>query len=153
MAIKTGQRAPDFTLPSTTHERVTLSKLLEEREVVLFFYPKDDSPGCTVEACTFRDEYERFAEAGAEVVGVSDDSVASHERFANKFKLPMKLLSDEGGRVRASYGVKGLFGLPGRVTFVIDRSGIVRHVFDSGLRFAKHVETALDVVRELAGAR
>jgi peroxiredoxin Q/BCP len=134
---------------------VTLSKLVGQRAVVVFFYPKDQTPGCTVEACTFRDQYDAFAEAGAEVVGISSDSVASHEAFRKKHQLPMKLLSDADGKVRALYGAKGaVFGLlPGRVTFVIDRSGRVAHVFDSQLRFTRHIDEALEVVRRLnAGA-
>ena len=127
MTLSVGDKAPDFTLPSSTGEPLTLSKLYAERTVVLYFYPKDDTPGCTVEACTFRDQYDVFVEAGAEVVGVSSDSVASHEAFAQKHKLPMKLVADEGGRVRALYGVRSTLGLlPGRATFVIDRQGILR---------------------------
>jgi peroxiredoxin Q/BCP len=149
-----GQRAPDFTLPSSGGAKVTLSELTKDKAVVVFFYPKDDTPGCTVEACTFRDSYDAFAEAGAEVVGISSDSTASHERFAGKHKLPMTLLSDTDGAVRKQYGVKSTLGImPGRATFVIDRSGVVRHVFVSQLRAEKHVHEALAVVKRLAGER
>ncbi|HEX3346179.1 MAG TPA: peroxiredoxin [Polyangiaceae bacterium] len=155
MTLHVGDPAPDFTLPSSSGGKpVTLSQLHAEKAVVLFFYPKDDTPGCTVEACTFRDSYEAFVDAGAEVVGVSSDSVDSHDRFAEKHKLPMTLLSDPGGKVRALFGVKSTLGLmPGRATFVIDRKGIVRHVFVSQLRAAAHVGEALSVVRELTTAR
>jgi peroxiredoxin Q/BCP len=154
MPLSVGQTAPDFTLPSSDGENVTLSKLVGQRAVVVFFYPKDDTPGCTVEACTFRDQYDAFAEAGAEVVGISSDSVASHEAFTKKHRLPMKLLSDVGGKVRAQYGVKSaLPGLwPGRATFVVDRAGRIAHVFVSQLRFTRHVDEALDVVRRLNSA-
>jgi thioredoxin-dependent peroxiredoxin len=154
MTLKVGDRAPDFTLHSSGDKSVTLSQLYAERTVVLFFYPKDDTPGCTVEACGFRDSYQTFVDAGAEVVGVSSDSVASHDRFAEKHKLPMTLLSDPGGKVRLLFGVKSTLGLfPGRATFVIDRGGVVRHAFVSQLRAGAHVGEALSVVRELTGAR
>jgi peroxiredoxin Q/BCP len=154
MTLKVGDHAPDFTLPSSGGKSVTLSQLYADKTVVLFFYPKDDTPGCTVEACSFRDRYETFVEAGAEVVGVSSDSTASHHRFAEKHRLPMTLLSDTGGKVRALFGVKSTLGLmPGRATFVIDRHGVVRHRFSSQLRASAHVGEALTVVRELTAAR
>lgn len=153
MTVAVGDKAPDFTLPSATGEPLTLSALYAKRTVVLYFYPKDDTPGCTVEACTFRDRYEGFVEAGAEVVGISSDSVASHERFVSKHKLPMKFAADEGGKVRALYGVKATLGLfPGRVTFVIDRQGVVRHKFVSQLQVSRHVSEALEAVKRLEGS-
>ncbi|HLK37925.1 MAG TPA: peroxiredoxin [Polyangiaceae bacterium] len=153
MTLSVGDKAPDFTLPSRSGESVTLSKLLGRRAVVVFFYPKDDTPGCTVEACTFRDNYEAFVEAGAEVVGISSDSLESHERFASKHRLPMTLLSDADGKVRALYGVQSLLGLwPGRATFVVDREGVVQHVFVSQLRVGAHVKQALDVVKRISAS-
>jgi peroxiredoxin Q/BCP len=152
MTLAVGDQAPDFTLPCSQGGTLTLSDLTKSqgRTAVVFFYPKDDTPGCTVEACGFRDEYLTFTEAGAEVVGISSDSVASHERFADKHKLPMRLLSDPDGKVRELYGVRSVLGiLPGRATFVIDRHGIVRHVFVSQLRVVKHVQEALAMVRQL----
>src|SRR5215831_7950152 len=149
--VQVGDQAPDFTLPSQSGERVTLSDVWRRGPLVLYFYPKDETPGCTTEACTFRDSYEVFAEAGAEVVGVSSDSVASHERFAAKHRLPFTLLADEGGRVRKRYGVRATLGiLPGRVTYVIDQGGVVRHVFSSQLGVQRHVQEALDALREIA---
>lgn len=149
-----GQPAPDFTLPSGGGATVTLSDLTKDKKaVVVFFYPKDDTPGCTVEACSFRDRFDEFAEAGAAVVGISSDSTASHEKFAGKHKLPMTLLSDQDGAVRKRYGVKSTLGImPGRATFVIDQGGIVRHVFVSQLRADKHVTEALAVVQKLTRA-
>jgi peroxiredoxin Q/BCP len=154
MSLSVGDKAPDFTLPSATGEAVTLSSLWAKRVVVLYFYPKDDTPGCTVEACGFRDSYEAFTEAGADVVGISSDTSESHGQFAAKHKLPMTLVADGGGKVRALYGVKPMLGLfPGRETFVIDRQGIIRHKFVSQLRFGKHVDEALQAVRRMsAGA-
>ncbi|HEY8087428.1 MAG TPA: peroxiredoxin, partial [Polyangiaceae bacterium] len=93
MTLAVGDRAPDITLPSSTGKPVTLSSLWVDRSVVVFFYPKDDTPGCTVEACGFRDRYDAFVEAGAEVVGISSDSLDSHADFAKKHGLPMTLLS------------------------------------------------------------
>jgi thioredoxin-dependent peroxiredoxin len=150
MKVAVGHKAPDFTLPSTTGAPVTLSSLLDRRTVVLFFYPKDDTPGCSVEACTFRDLHDAFVAAGAEVVGVSSDSVDSHERFIRKHRLPMTLVSDVGGAVRALYGVPPTLGLlPGRATFVIDRTGTVRHVFVSQFRVRQHASEALEIVKRL----
>jgi peroxiredoxin Q/BCP len=154
--IRDGDRAPEFTLPAADGRSVSLADFRGKKVVVLFFYPKDETPGCTREACEFRDSFDRFAEAGAEVIGVSDDDVESHKKFAAHHRLPMTLLSDAGGRVRETFGVKALFGLiPDRVTFVIDREGVVRHTFAARLRFGKHVDEALEVVGSLArqGAR
>jgi peroxiredoxin Q/BCP len=151
MTISVGDRAPDFTLPGPGGKPVRLADLTASKAVVVFFYPKDDTPGCTVEACTFRDRYDTFAAAGAEVVGISSDSLASHDAFAGKHKLPMTLLSDADGKVRKLFGVKSTLGImPGRATFVIDRKGVVRHVFVSQLRAGKHVDEALTVVQQLA---
>src|SRR5215211_7544904 len=142
--VDVGSKAPNFTLPSQSGELVSFRDSLGEKPVVLFFYPKDDTPGCTKEACAFRDEYERFKELDAEVMGISSDSVESHERFADKHKLPFPLLSDRGEKVRRIYGVPSTFGLfPGRVTYVIDQQGIVRHVFTSQIGVERHVAEAV----------
>lgn len=143
--VKAGQAAPDFELPDQTGTNVRLSQFRGQSAVVLFFYPKDDTTGCTIEACTFRDEMPRFDAMGAKIIGVSSDSSESHARFAGKHDLTFTLLSDKGGRVRKMYGATGLLmGLiPGRVTYVIDREGIVRHVFSSQTAFRGHIEEAL----------
>jgi peroxiredoxin Q/BCP len=149
-AVEVGDPAPDFTLPSQSGDQVRLSDVWQRGPVVLYFYPKDETPGCTTEACTFRDSYEAFEEAGAEVVGVSSDSVTSHESFAAKHRLPFVLLADDGGRVRRQYGVKPTLGiLPGRVTYVIDGHGVVRHIFSSQTGVQRHVQEALDALREI----
>jgi peroxiredoxin Q/BCP len=145
-----GQPAPDFALPDATGREIRLSDLWVRGPVVLYFYPKDNTRGCTAEACAFRDAYEVFRDAGAEVVGVSTDSAASHEKFAAQHELPFVLLSDAGGVVSKRYGATALFGLmSGRVTFVIDRSGAVRHVFNSMFNATRHVDEALTVLRGL----
>lgn len=150
-SVEVGDPAPDFTLPSQSGEQVRLSEVWARGPVVLYFYPKDETPGCTTEACTFRDSYEAFKEAGAEVVGVSSDSITSHGSFASKHRLPFVLLADEGGRVRKQYGVKPTLGiLPGRVTYVIDGQGVVRHVFSSQTGVQRHVHEALDALEQLA---
>lgn len=149
--MKIGERAPDFSLPSLRDGEWRLSDYVGKKNLVLFFYPKDETPGCTVEACTFRDAYQDFVDAGAEVIGISSDSVTSHESFASHHRLPYQLLSDQGGRVRALYGVKATLGiLPGRETFVIDKQGVVRYVFRSQLNTKAHVAKSLEVLRSLS---
>ena len=148
--VQVGDKAPDFALPSQSGDQVRLSDRLGERVVVLYFYPKDNTRGCTAEACAFRDSHEVFTDAGAEVIGISSDSADKHAAFAGQHKLPFTLLSDAGGQVRKSYGVPSVLGmLPGRVTYVIDRTGIVRHVFNSMTNIGRHVNDALDVVKKL----
>lgn len=147
-SIKAGDPAPNFSLPSQSGKIVSLQDFLGKKCVVLYFYPKDDTPGCTAESCAFRDRYEVFQEAGAEVIGISADSPDSHQRFATKYQLPFTLLSDADNQIRKSYGVPPtLFVLPGRVTYVIDKEGIVRHVFDSQFDFKAHVEEALKTLQ------
>jgi len=142
-----GAPAPDFTLPSQTGEKVSLVDL-KGQWLVLYFYPADDTPGCTAEACSFRDNYEDFTDAGAVVLGVSSDSVTSHTKFAEKHSLPFTLLSDEDGALRKTYGVKKTMGLlPGRVTYVIDPGGIVRKIFSNQLNAKKHHTEALSAIR------
>jgi peroxiredoxin Q/BCP len=119
------------------------------KPLVVYFYPKDETYGCTKEACRFRDQYEDFVGAGAEVIGISRDDAASHAKFREHHHLPFTLLSDPGGNVAASWGVRTTLGIPGRVTFVFDKAGVVRHRFDSALRFGKHVDEALATVKGL----
>ena len=148
--VAVGDHAPDFTLPDQTGKPIRLSDLLREHAVVLYFYPKDETQGCTAEACSFRDSYEVFKEAGAEVVGVSSDSVESHESFATHHRLPFVLLSDEGGALRKLYGVPTTMGMfPGRVTYIIDRDGVVRHIFSSQIQFNRHVIEALNTIHAM----
>jgi peroxiredoxin Q/BCP len=146
--IKVGDPAPDFSLVSQDGEETRLSDLIGRGgSVVVYFYPKDRTPGCTAEAGAFRDSYPKFAELGAEVVGISSDSVDSHKGFASECGLPFKILSDADGEVRRKYGVSSTMGLiPGRVTYVIDRRGIVRYVFSSQLQATRHVKEALEAL-------
>lgn len=129
---------------------VTLSEFFGKKNVVLYFYPKDETVGCTKEACAFRDSYDIFTELDAEVLGVSGQSVESHKSFASHHGLPFLLLSDESNMVRALYGVPPSMGIvPGRVTYIIDKQGIVRHVFNSQYHPVKHVEEAKQVLEKL----
>jgi peroxiredoxin Q/BCP len=149
--VEVGSVAPDFTLPSQTGEMVRLADFLGHKPLVLFFYPKDDSPGCTKQACAFRDDYDRFGTLDAEVIGISSDSVESHRSFAAKHHLPFTLVSDERGKVRKLYGVPNTLGLfPGRVTYVIDREGVVRHIFSSQVGIVQHVEEALVALESIS---
>jgi len=147
--VGVGDTAPDFTLASQTGEQVKLSDFRNKQAVVVYFYPKDNTPGCTAESCAFRDSYEVFKTMGAEVIGISSDSVRSHDAFAKKYNLPFLLLSDQDGSVRNLYGVpSAMFILPGRVTYVIDSQGIVRNVFNSMMDFEAHVKEALKTLQE-----
>ena len=151
--IAAGSHAPDFCLADENGDLHRLSELLQQGPVVVYFYPKDDTPGCTAEACKFRDDYEDFTAAGARVLGISTDGAASHLAFKAKHRLPFSLLSDPDGGVARKFGVKKLLGLlPGRATFVIDREGVVRHSFSSQIDMHAHVERALAVLRQLSPA-
>jgi peroxiredoxin Q/BCP len=152
MSLPVGSRAPDFELADQDGAMVQLSELTQEHVVVLYFYPKDETPGCTAEACAFRDAYDVFLEAGAQVVGVSADSVARHKRFAQHHGLGFVLLSDEDKKVRKLYDVKDTvpFLLPGRETYVIDTDRVIRHHFSAQIAATAHVEEALGVVRRLS---
>jgi len=131
-------------------DTVTLSDYFGKKNIVLYFYPKDETIGCTKEACAFRDEYQVFADLGAEVLGVSGQSVNSHKSFASHHGLPFLLLSDEGNKIRTLYGVTPNLGfIPGRVTYIIDKKGIVRHIFNSQYQPEKHVEEAKRILNML----
>jgi peroxiredoxin Q/BCP len=148
--VEKGMKAPDFTLASQAGNMVSLHDYLGKNPVVLYFYPKDETPVCTKEACSFRDNMDTFRDLEATIIGVSADSVESHKKFADKYNLPFILVSDEDNKVRKLYGVpKTLKLMPGRVTYVIDKDGIVKHVFASQLDAEKHVTEA---VASLKGA-
>jgi peroxiredoxin Q/BCP len=148
--VNVGDVAPDFTLPDQSGKMVSLTEFAD-KIVVLYFYPKDFSMGCTAEACSFRDSYTVFKEAGAEVIGISSQSVDSHKRFALANNLPFTLLSDEDGRIRKLYGVTSTLGIiPGRVTYIIDRKRIVRHIFSSQTNPTKHVEESLKIIKDIS---
>jgi len=143
-----GDAAPNFRLPTNDGSYVALADFLGKKNVVVYFYPKDFTQGCTAEACSFRDSYETFKDLGAEVIGISSDTQSSHRDFAQKHHLPFILLSDADGSARKAYGVKKTLGLfAGRVSFVIDKKGIIRHIFSSQTRATAHVEEALNILK------
>ena len=151
LKVDVGDIAPDFTLPDKAGGPVRLSDFRGKKAVVLYFYPKDNTRYCIVESMTFRDNYEDFKDAGAEVVGVSSDSSDSHVQFANQYQLPFTLLSDVKNQVRKLYGVPATFGIiPGRVTFVIDKAGVVRHVFNAPFDPKSHVTQAFETLKKIA---
>ncbi|MGA0365459.1 MAG: peroxiredoxin [Vulcanococcus sp.] len=151
-ALKSGDRAPLIALQDQNGvER--RSDQLAGKALVLFFYPKDDTPGCTMEACAFRDSYADLQALGAEVWGVSGDNASSHQRFASRHNLPYPLLVDQNNQLRKAFGVPGVLGLlPGRVTYVIDASGVVRLVFNNLLDGPAHRREALDCLKRLQAA-
>ena len=149
--VEVGDKAPDFTLPDQSGTMVKMSDFMGKKIIALYFYPRDFSKGCTAEACAFRDSYDVFVEVGAQVIGISSQSVESHSKFAMFYKLPFILLSDEDGKVRKLYGVPLTLGiLTGRVTYIIDKKGTVRHIFSSQLNPKKHIEEALTIVKEIS---
>jgi len=148
MALDVGDAMPETTLVGPEGSVQLRDRI--GKPLVVYWYPADETYGCTKEACGFRDSYEDFIAAGAEVIGVSADDAASHSKFKAHHRLPFTLLSDPGLAVAKQWGLKGPLGLPPRVTFVFDKAGIVRHRFDSAIRVGKHVDDALAVVKKLA---
>ncbi|CAA2970966.1 peroxiredoxin Q, chloroplastic [Olea europaea var. sylvestris] len=142
--ITEGSLAPAFTLKDQDGKTVSLSKF-KGKPVVVYFYPADETPGCTKQACAFRDSYEKFKKAGAEVIGISGDDPVSHKAFKQKYKLPFTLLSDESNKVRKEWGVPSdLFGaLPGRQTYVLDKNGVVRLIYNNQFQPEKHIDETL----------
>ncbi|XP_057767723.1 peroxiredoxin Q, chloroplastic [Salvia miltiorrhiza] len=148
--VSEGTQAPSFTLKDQNGRTVSLSKF-KGKPVVVYFYPADETPGCTKQACAFRDSYEKFKKAGAEVVGISGDEASSHKAFAEKYKLPFTLLSDEGNKVRKEWGVPSdLFGaLPGRQTYVLDKNGVCRLVYNNQFQPEKHIDETLKFLKSV----
>jgi peroxiredoxin Q/BCP len=145
MALHVGDTIPDFSLKDQFGNMVKIKDLLSQEKLVLYFYPKDETPGCTKQACSFRDHYQAFMDAGARVIGISSDNEKSHGDFATHHKLPFILLSDIDGEIMKAFGVKSDFlGLiPGRSTYIIDKHGIIRYKFNSQLNIEKHIIESL----------
>ncbi len=142
--LKTGDKIPLFTLPNSKGENIAIADYIGKKNLVIYFYPKDETPGCTAQACSFRDNYEEFTKLNAEVIGISFDSIASHSKFASKFQLPFILLSDNDKQVAKLFGIpRTFFILPGRVTFVVNKSGVIVHTFNSLNQAEKHIDEAL----------
>lgn len=148
--IETGDDIPSFKLQDQNGKWIQIDSIIGEKNLVIFFYPKDDSPGCTKEACYFRDQYEAFVDADAEVIGISGQSIESHKKFAEKYKLTYTLLSDTDNKVRKQFGVPtNMMGLiPGRVTYVVNFAGQVILTFNSQTNVTRHVDEALKVIKE-----
>ena len=150
MDLKVGDLIPHFTITATDGLVFDSKTIIGVKPVVLYFYPKDDTPGCTAQACNFRDNYEEFKSLGAEIIGISGDSSTSHTKFSKQNKLPFLLLSDSDKKLRKLFGVPtGLLGLiPGRVTYVADADGIIRLIFDSMLP-NNHITNALKAINKM----
>ena len=150
MSLKTGDKVPSFTLKDQHGNNFNIDSLIGKKALVIFFYPKDFTPGCIKEVCSFRDQYEDFTDLGAEVIGISGDGETSHDKFAKKYELPFTLLSDENKKARNLFGVKSsLMGLlPGRVTYVIDKNGNVQLIFENQFGAEKHIEESLAILKE-----
>ncbi len=150
MSLKIGDNVPSFTLKDQHGKEFRTEESFAGKWKVIFFYPKDFTPGCIKEVCSFRDQYEDFTDLGAEVIGISGDGESSHDKFAKKYKLPFTLLSDTTKKVRSLFGVKGsLLGLlPGRVTFVVDKNGIVQLIFENQFGAEKHITESLAILKE-----
>jgi len=149
--IKTGSIIPSFTLPDQNGNLFDMKSVIGKKNLVVYFYPKDDSPGCTAQACSFRDQFEVFKEADAIIIGISGQSVESHKEFAEKHRLSFTLLSDDGNKIRKQFGVPTNFLglLPGRVTYIADKTGKVIYVFNSQMQAEKHVDEALRILKGL----
>lgn len=151
MPIQKGDKCPSFKLPNQNGDEVNIDDLIGKNNLVIYFYPKDETAGCTQQACSFRDAYEDFKEIGAEVIGISSDSIDSHNAFAKNHNLPFILLADKQKKVRKLFGVpSNLLGIiPGRVTYIVDKKGVVQGVFNSQTKFNQHVKEAKEVLKGL----
>jgi len=149
MSLKIGDKLPSFSAKDTNGNVFNSQEYIGKQPLVIYFYPKDDTPGCTAQACSFRDNYQEFKDLGAEVVGISSDTVTSHLKFKSKFNLPFILLSDNDKKLRKLFGVQNnLFIIPGRETFVMDKNGIILMIFNS-MSAEIHIEKALKTLKEL----
>lgn len=148
MALKVGDKLPNFTAKDANGNIFNSQDFIGKQPLVIYFYPKDDTPGCTVQACSFRDHYQEFKDLGAEVIGISSDSVQSHVRFKSRFNLPFILLSDNDKKLRKLFGVENNFLiLPGRETFVVDGNGTILMVFNS-MSAKIHITKALEILKK-----
>lgn len=150
MGLQVGDAIPNFKTLDNNGNVFESSTIVGVKPAVFYFYPKDNTPSCTTQACGFRDQYEDFKDLGVEVIGISGDSIDSHQNFINKYSLPFILLSDNDKKIRKLFGVKSnLFGLiPGRVTYVVDKKGIIKLVFES-MDSTNHITKALEIIKQI----
>jgi len=150
MELKIGDKIPSFTAKDTNGNDFNSLDVIGKKPLVIYFYPKDNTPGCTTQACSFRDQYEDFKDLGAEVIGISSDSIQTHQKFTQQYRLPFILLSDSDKKIRSLFGVPtNLFGLlPGRVTYVADKNGTIILVFDS-MKAKLHIPKAIEALKRL----
>ncbi len=149
--IEIGNDVPKFELKDQFGKIFNIDSVIGKKNLVIYFYPKDDSPGCTKQACSFRDQFEAFSDADAMIIGISSQSVESHRKFAEKYRLTYTLLSDTGNKVRKLFGVPTNFlGLiPGRVTYIVDKNGKIVYIFNSQTKAEKHIDEALRIIKEM----
>lgn len=152
MAIEIGDKCPNFEYKLADGSVSSIAEQIGNKNIVIYFYPKDFTPGCTKEACAFRDNYEVFQELNCEVIGVSGDSESAHDRFAKKHQLPYPLVADTNKKIRNAFGVpKNLFGLiPGRVSYIVDKTGTIRGIFNSLTDPFGHINNGIQLVKELS---
>ena len=144
--LSVGDKIPEFELLNQNNDVVRVSSA-DGKKRIIYFYPKDDTRLCTVQACTFRDWYSDFIEKGYEVIGISGDSISSHERFAAKHQLEFSLLSDRKGMVRKKFGVSSILGIiSGRKTFVVDEKGIVEFVYEAMMEGEEHINQVMNYI-------
>lgn len=147
--LRVGDKIPNFTVKDSNGNDFDSANYVGKQPLVIYFYPKDDTPGCTLEACSFRDSYQDFKDLGAEVIGISSDSVESHIQFKNKFSLPFILISDHDKKLRKLFGVENNFLiLPGRETYVVDGNGIIQMKFNS-MSAKSHISKSLETLKKL----
>ncbi len=146
-----GDKIPDFTLKDQRGNDFSIGKVIGKKTMVIYFYPKNDTPGCTKEACAFRDEFEDFKDLNAVVIGISSDDVNSHKKFSDKYNLPFILLADTEKKVQKMFGVpKGFLGLiPGRVTYIVAKNGEIKYIFNSMSKATQHIVEAKKIVKKL----
>ncbi len=147
--VKVGSKVPEFQLKDQDGKVFDLNTVLGKQPLVIYFYPKDETSICTKEACSFRDAFEQFGQYGAKVIGISGDNVASHHEFAEHHQLPFTLLADTANQVRQLFGVPKMMMFPGRVTYVVNKEGVVVHQFNSMKDAEKHVSEALTALKSM----
>lgn len=150
MALQIGDKIPNFSAKDNNGKVFESSSIVGKKNIIFYFYPKDNTRGCTTQACDFRDQYEDFKNMNTEIIGISSDSIASHEKFTKQYSLPFILLSDQNKTIRNLFGVKpNFFGLvPGRVTYIADKDGIIQYIFNS-LTASKHIPKALETIKKI----